>query len=78
MGMSSGGMVLLHMATSQPSRINAMVLISATSHFPEQARVIMHRASFHTMPSIVKEMYRECASCNPIPRYSLRIPRRLN
>lgn len=61
MGMSSGGMVLLHMATSQPSRINAMVLISATSHFPEQARVIMRRASFHTMPSIVKEMYRECA-----------------
>jgi pimeloyl-ACP methyl ester carboxylesterase len=30
MGMSSGGMALLHMATSQPKRIDAMVLISAT------------------------------------------------
>lgn len=61
MGMSSGGMTLLHMATSQPSRIQSMVLISATTHFPDQARTIMRRASFATMPQIVKEMYRECA-----------------
>ena len=61
MGMSSGGMTLLHMATSQPSRIDSMVLISATSHFPEQARAIMRRASFGTMPQQVQEMYRECA-----------------
>jgi pimeloyl-ACP methyl ester carboxylesterase len=61
MGMSSGGMALLHMATSQPSRIASMVLISATSYFPEQARTIMRRASFGTMPRQVQEMYRECA-----------------
>ncbi|OQP41101.1 alpha/beta hydrolase [Niastella yeongjuensis] len=61
MGMSSGGMTLLHMATSQPKRIDSMVLISATSHFPDQARTIMRRASFGTMPPVVKEMYRECA-----------------
>jgi pimeloyl-ACP methyl ester carboxylesterase len=61
MGMSSGGMTLLHMATSQPKRIDAMVLISATSHFPDQARAIMRRASFGTMPEPVQEMYRECA-----------------
>lgn len=61
MGMSSGGMTLLHMATSQPERIDAMVLISATSHFPDQARVIMRRASLATMPQIVREMYQECA-----------------
>jgi pimeloyl-ACP methyl ester carboxylesterase len=61
MGMSSGGMTLLHMATSQPKRIDSMVLISATSHFPDQARVIMRRASFGTMPQQVQEMYRECA-----------------
>lgn len=61
MGMSSGGMTLLHMATSQPSRIISMVLISSTSHFPEQARIIMGRASFKTMPQEVKEMYKECA-----------------
>jgi pimeloyl-ACP methyl ester carboxylesterase len=61
MGMSSGGMILLHMATSQPGRITSMVLISTTSHFPDQARVIMRRASFSTMPLEVREMYRECA-----------------
>jgi pimeloyl-ACP methyl ester carboxylesterase len=60
-GMSSGGMTLLHMATSQPGRIESMILISATSHFPEQARTIMRRASFDTLPEIVREMYRECA-----------------
>lgn len=61
MGMSSGGMTLLHMATSQPDRIAALVLVSATSHFPDQARVIMGRAAFRTMPPQVQDMYRACA-----------------
>jgi len=61
MGISSGGMTLLHMATSQPGRIDSMVLVSATTHFPDQARAIMRRASFGTMPQPVQEMYRECA-----------------
>jgi pimeloyl-ACP methyl ester carboxylesterase len=38
-----------------------MVLISTTSHFTDQARAIMRRASFDTMPKEVQEMYRECA-----------------
>ena len=61
MGMSSGGMTLLHMATSQPGRIDSMVLISATTHFPNQARAIMRRASLDTMPKEVREMYSKCA-----------------
>ncbi|MDA1092034.1 MAG: alpha/beta hydrolase [Acidobacteria bacterium] len=40
-GMSGGGMTLLHMATQQPDRVHAMGLISATSHFPAQARTLM-------------------------------------
>src|SRR5438445_186609 len=44
MGISTGGMTLIHMATQQPSRVEAMVLIGATIYFPEQAREIM-RAS---------------------------------
>ncbi len=40
-GISGGGNVLLHMATSQPERITAMVLVSATPYFPAQARTIM-------------------------------------
>jgi pimeloyl-ACP methyl ester carboxylesterase len=61
MGISSGGMTLLHMATSQPKRIDSMVLISATSYFPDQARAILRGASFGNMPQQVQEMYRECA-----------------
>ncbi len=62
MGISSGGMTLLHMATSQSKRIESMVLISATSHFPDQARAIFRETSFDRMPHFVREMYRECAT----------------
>jgi len=41
LGVSGGGNILLHLATQQPDRVSAMVLVSATSHFPEQARSIM-------------------------------------
>ena len=40
-GMSGGAMTLLHMGTQQPERVEALVLISATTHFPEQARTLM-------------------------------------
>lgn len=42
-GMSAGAKTLLHMATRQPDRIRAMVLVSATPYFPEQARAIMRQ-----------------------------------
>jgi len=42
-GISGGGNVLLHMATRQPERIRAMVLVSATPYFPAQARPIMRQ-----------------------------------
>jgi pimeloyl-ACP methyl ester carboxylesterase len=42
-GMSMGGNILLHMATLQPQRIEAMVIVSATMHFPAQAREIMRQ-----------------------------------
>jgi pimeloyl-ACP methyl ester carboxylesterase len=40
-GMSAGAKTLLHMATQQPHRVEAMALVSATPYFPEQARAIM-------------------------------------
>ncbi len=43
LGISGGGNVLLHMATMQPERITAMVLVSATPYFPAQARSIMRQ-----------------------------------
>jgi len=40
---SGGGNVLLHLATQQPDRVKSMVLVSATSYFPAQARPIMRQ-----------------------------------
>lgn len=42
-GISMGGNILLHMATMQPERFEAMVVVSATMYFPEQARAIMRQ-----------------------------------
>jgi len=40
-GLSLGAKSLLHIATQEPARVDAMVLVSATPYFPEQARVMM-------------------------------------
>lgn len=39
-GMSTGAKTLLHLATSQPSRIARLVLVSAAPYFPDQARAL--------------------------------------
>jgi pimeloyl-ACP methyl ester carboxylesterase len=44
-GVSLGAKTLLHMATQQPARVEAMVLVSATPYFPDQARAIMRQVS---------------------------------
>jgi len=49
-GMSFGGNTLLHMATLQPDRFEALVLVSATLYFPEQARQIMRQAPVENAP----------------------------
>ena len=40
-GLSLGAKTLLHVATQQPDRVEAMVMVSATPYFPEQARSAM-------------------------------------
>ena len=40
-GMSAGANALLHMASQQPSRVAAMIHVSGTPRFPDQARLIM-------------------------------------
>ncbi len=50
MGISSGGMTLLHMATSQPERVDAMILIGATSYFPAEDRAIKRAIDPETQP----------------------------
>ena len=47
-GMSGGANALLHMATRQPSRVQAMVHVSGTPRFPDQARAIMRTMTAET------------------------------
>ena len=47
-GLSMGAKTLLHMATQQPARIDAMVLVSATPYFPAPARAAMAQLSVDT------------------------------
>lgn len=61
-GFSSGAMTLLHLATSSPERLSKMVLVSGTTHFPDQARAILRSFTIQTMPPGVQQMYRQCAS----------------
>lgn len=49
-GFSSGGMTLLHMATQQHERVEAMVLIDATHYFPEQCRAILRMVAVDAPP----------------------------
>ena len=47
-GLSLGGNTLLHVATADPDRVGAMVLIGAPSYFPAQARAIMRSFTAET------------------------------
>ena len=62
MGISAGGMNLLHLASRQPDRIEALVLIGATTHYPRQAVDILRGASFDALPPFLQDMYRQCAA----------------
>jgi pimeloyl-ACP methyl ester carboxylesterase len=57
-GVNGGGNVLLHLATRQPDRVKAMVLVSATSYFPEQARRAMRQYTIDVLPERERENMR--------------------
>ena len=44
-GLSGGGITLLHLASSHRASIEAMVIVSAPPYFPEQARAIQRQTS---------------------------------
>lgn len=47
-GVSGGGQTLLHMATQQPERVDAMVLVSTAHYFPEPARALMRQMTLES------------------------------
>jgi pimeloyl-ACP methyl ester carboxylesterase len=58
LGVSAGANVLLHMATKQPDRVTALVLVSGTSYFPEQARRIMRAYTVNSQTEQERELLR--------------------
>ncbi len=44
-GLSGGGITLLHMATAEPAAVEAMVIVSAPPYFPAEARAIQRNFS---------------------------------
>jgi pimeloyl-ACP methyl ester carboxylesterase len=62
LGFSSGGMTLLQLATRHPDRVSRMVVVGATTHFPEHAREILKSATMEQLPQQVLAGFRQCAS----------------
>jgi pimeloyl-ACP methyl ester carboxylesterase len=58
-GMSFGDNVLLHVATRELDRVEAMVVVSATPYFPEQARRIMESLVPEAQPAEAWQAMRE-------------------
>jgi pimeloyl-ACP methyl ester carboxylesterase len=58
-GLSGGGIALLHMARMEPARFERIVLISAPPYFPEQARRIQRQFSEAMLPDVEKQRMRE-------------------
>lgn len=61
MGISAGGMTLMHAATREPARFQSLVLIGATTHFPAQARAIMASVP-EGVPPPVMDQFHACAT----------------
>lgn len=62
MGISAGGMTLLHLSVKYPGRVDTMALIGATNQFGEQARRVIKGEVSAPMPKEVQEMFDKCAS----------------
>lgn len=58
-GLSGGGITLLHLATATPSLITSMVLISTPPYFPEQARAIQRQASEAMLSELEMQLMRQ-------------------
>jgi pimeloyl-ACP methyl ester carboxylesterase len=55
-GLSGGGIALLHLATAAPARVRSMVLVSAPPYFPDQARAIQRQSSPAMMSAFDMEL----------------------
>jgi pimeloyl-ACP methyl ester carboxylesterase len=61
-GISAGAMTLLHVATRQPSRVAALVLVGGTTAFGDEARAVMRTATREQLPPEVLADFGRCAT----------------
>lgn len=57
-GLSGGGIALLHLATLAPDRVGAMIVISAPPYFPEQARALQRQTSDASLSAADRDQMR--------------------
>jgi pimeloyl-ACP methyl ester carboxylesterase len=57
-GASAGAMTLLHMATQQPERVEAMVVVGVGTHLPAACREILARTDADALPEAAWERLR--------------------
>lgn len=60
-GLSAGGMVLLHLATREPDRFSSMVLVGTARRIPDQARAIARGTTMGTLTGRARELWQPCA-----------------
>ena len=60
-GVSGGGIVLLHLATREPDRISSMVLVSTAQRLPDQARAFARGMTMGTLTGRARELWQSCA-----------------
>ena len=58
-GLSGGGIALLHLATTVPTRIDSMVIVSAPPSFPAQARALQRQTSESMFGEVEMDLMRK-------------------
>jgi pimeloyl-ACP methyl ester carboxylesterase len=58
-GASAGGMTLLHMATQQPARVEAMIVIGVGTYLPVDCRTKLTGTSADALPEVAWQRLRE-------------------
>jgi pimeloyl-ACP methyl ester carboxylesterase len=58
-GLSGGGITLLHMATAVPTCIESMVIVSAPPYFPAQARALQRQMSESMFGAVEMDLMRQ-------------------
>lgn len=60
-GVSAGGMVLLHLATREPDRISSMVLVGTGHRITDQTRAFARGMTMGTLKGAARDLYQSCA-----------------